>query len=129
MVDPVSLGVAAAALLASKFGEELAKNAGSSSWRAVRHLREVIAEKLGHRPETPTALAALAERPTPQDQATATELVASAARSDPDFAREVERLVTTARQDRIIEAFIANAYDNAKQVNIRGDNTGTINLG
>ncbi|WP_216893202.1 hypothetical protein [Nocardia alni] len=128
MVDPVTLGVAAAALLASKFGEGFAKDAGSSSWRAIGRLREVIAVKLGHRVEDPAALGTSAENPTPESQAAVAELVTSAARSDPDFAREVELLVVTARRDRAIEAFVANAYDNAKQVNIRGDNTGTINL-
>ncbi|WP_433521612.1 hypothetical protein ACQPZ2_30480 [Nocardia pseudovaccinii] len=129
MVDPVSLGIAAAALLASKFGEGFAQDAGTSSWQAVSRLREVIAQRLGRGSETPRAIAILAENPTPQDQVAAAELVAEAARSDPNFAREVHRLVATARQDRAIEAFVANAYDEAKQVNIRGDNTGTINLG
>ncbi|MEV5835573.1 hypothetical protein [Nocardia sp. NPDC052112] len=129
MVDPVSLGIAAAALLASKFGEGFAQDAGTSSWQAVSRLREVIAKKLGRGGETIAALAVLAENPTPQEQVAAAELVAEAARSDPDFGREVQRLVATARQDRAIEAFVANAYDEAKQVNVRGDNTGTINLG
>ncbi|MEU0506278.1 hypothetical protein [Nocardia sp. NPDC005998] len=129
MVDPVSLGVAAVALMASKFGDEFASAAATSSWRAVRRLREVIAGKFGHAPETGTAIAALSETSTLQDRTAAAELIASAARSDPEFAAEVQRLVATARQDRAIETFVAQAYDNAKQVNIRGDNIGTISLG
>lgn len=129
MVDPVSLGIAAAALLASKFGEGFAKDAGASSWHAVSRLREVIAEKLGHWSETHAAPVALAETPALPDQTAAAELIAAAARSDPGFAREVERLVATARQDRAVEAYVAHAYDSAKQINIRGDNIGTINLG
>lgn len=128
-MDPVSLGIAAAALLASKFGEGLAQNAGTTSWQAVTRLREVIAKKLGRGPQAPAALAVLDEHSTRHDQLAAAELVTEAVRSDSDFAREVKRLVATARQDQAIEAFVANAYDEARQVNIRGDNTGTINLG
>ncbi len=129
MVDPVSLSVAATALLASKFGEGFAKDAGSSSWHAVGRLREVIARKLGHGSEISTAVAGLDENTTPQLRAGAAELIASAIESDPGFAHEVQLLVATARQDRKAETFIANAYDNAKQLNIHGGNSGTINFG
>lgn len=129
MVDPVSLGIAAAALLASKFGEKLAEDAGSSSWQAAGRLRDVIAKKLGRGPETSAALAHFVRNPTPENQAVTAELIASAARSEPDFAHEVQRLMATARQDQVIEAYVANAYNEAKQLNIRGDNTGTINFG
>ena len=126
MIDPVSLGIAAAALLASKFGEELAQTAAAGSWHAVTRVRELIADKFGR--ETPTALAALDQDPTPENQVAAAEVITSSVRSDPGFAAELQHLVATARQDRTVEAFIANAYDSAKQVNIHGDNTGTINI-
>ncbi|MEV5837553.1 hypothetical protein [Nocardia sp. NPDC052112] len=128
MIDPVSLGIAAAALLASKFGEQLAQTAAAGSWHAVTRLRELIAEKFGGDAETPTALAALDQDPTPENQMAAAEVITSAIRSDPVFAAELRHLVATAKQDRTVEAFIATAYDTAKQVNIRGDNTGTINI-
>ncbi|MFI7664852.1 hypothetical protein [Nocardia sp. NPDC049526] len=129
MIDPVSLGIAAAALLASKFGEQLAQTTAASSLHAVTRLRELIAKKFSSdEGETPTALAALDQDPTPQNQVAAAEVITSAARSDPGFAADLQHLVATARQDRTVEAFIANAYDTAKQVNIRGDNTGTINI-
>lgn len=128
MVEPVSLGIAAAALLASKFGEGLAKDAGSSSWRALTHLREFIGEKFGRGPETTTALAELERDPTPENQVAAAEVITAAARTDPGFAVALQQLVDAARQDTTIDMFVAHAYDQAKQVNIRGDNTGTINL-
>jgi hypothetical protein len=48
--------------------------------------------------------------------------------ADPRFAAEVERLVVAAREDRAAEVFVAAAFDQARQVNVRGDNSGTINL-
>lgn len=126
-MDPVSLGIAAAALLASKFGEELAKDAGASASRAVARLRELVTARFREEPETLTALTTSAE--TAQARAVVAERVGAVAGHDPGFAGDVERLVTAARRDRAAEVFVAQAFDDAKQVNIRGDNTGTINLG
>ncbi|MBU3067825.1 hypothetical protein KO481_40720 [Nocardia sp. NEAU-G5] len=127
-MDPVSLGIAAAALLASKFGEGLAKDAGSSSWRAVTGLRELIAKKFRHGTETSTALSESTPGADPQQQAAAAVMIDAAARTDSGFAADLRRLIDTARTDATVEVFLANAYDQARQVNIRGDNTGTINL-
>lgn len=127
-VDPVSLGIAVAALLASKFGEQLAQDAGASSWRAVTRLRAAVAAKFGHVAGTDSGAVMRDDDAVPEVREVSAEAITAAARSDPAFAAELQRLVTVARQDRSIEAFVANAYDTAKQVNIRGDNTGTINL-
>ncbi|MGF6889609.1 hypothetical protein ABIA39_009060 [Nocardia sp. GAS34] len=127
-MEPISIAVAAAALLASKFGEGFAKDAGASGWRAVARLREVTAQKFGHGSEKSAAVLALSTNPSSQAQITVAESIAAAARSDPDFAAEIHNLVEIAQEDPMIEAFVAKAYDNAKQLNIRGDNTGTINF-
>ncbi|MEV6554864.1 hypothetical protein AB0M22_04020 [Nocardia sp. NPDC051756] len=126
-MDPVSLGIAAAALLASKFGEELARDAGGSAWRAVGRLRELVTSRFRDEPETHTALTTSVE--TAQARSVVADRISAVARHDPGFAGEVERLVTAARQDRTAEVFVAQAFDDAKQVNIHGDNSGTINLG
>ncbi len=126
IMDPVTLGLAASALLASKFGEGLAKDAGSSTWRAITGLREVIAKKFGHGPETPTALVALEPGASSEEQAAAAEVIDDAVRTDPGFAAAVRQLVDTAREDKTVEVIVANAYDQAKQLNIHGGNTGTI---
>ncbi|MFC9433476.1 hypothetical protein [Nocardia sp. NPDC057030] len=126
-MDPVSLGIAAAALLASKFGEELAKDAGASTSRAIGRLRELVAARFRDEPETLTALTTSAD--TPQARAMVADRVAAVAGRDPGFADDVQRLVSAARRDRTAEVFVAQAFDDARQVNIHGDNTGTINLG
>jgi uncharacterized protein (UPF0210 family) len=127
-VDPISLGVAAAALLASKFGEGLAKDAGSSSWHAITRLGELITEKFGHNSETPSALAELERDPSPENQAAVAEVIDAAALSDPGFAGALRQLVTAARVDQKVDTIIANAYDNAKQTIIGGDVTGDIHF-
>ncbi|MCX4094431.1 hypothetical protein [Nocardia sp. alder85J] len=128
-MDPVTLGVAAAALLASKFGEGLAKDAGSSTWHAVTGLRELIGDKFGHGRETPAALLELTDGASPEKQTAAAEVIAAAVRTDPGFAEALHRLVDIVREDKKVDVFVARAYDQAKQLNIQGGNTGTINFG
>ncbi|MBY8857103.1 hypothetical protein K7711_11495 [Nocardia sp. CA2R105] len=127
-MEPVSLGIAAAALLASKFGEGFAKDAGGSAWKAVERLREVVAAKLHIHPGSGTATTTVETTPSAGDPSTVAAGISAVAAADPRFAAEVERLVTVARQDRAVDVFVAQAFDQARQVNIRGDNVGTINL-
>ncbi|MEU0504471.1 hypothetical protein [Nocardia sp. NPDC005998] len=128
-MEPVSLGLAAAALLASKFGEDMAKNAGDSAWAAVTKLAEMVTAKFRHDPQTRSAITALVDDSASDSRAVVADRIESAARLDPEFARAIGELVTTARRDPGLDLFVAHAYDDAKQVNIRGDNTGTINIG
>ncbi len=128
MIDPVSLGIAAAVLLASKFGENMAEQAATSSWRAVTQLRELIAGKFGSNAESHAALAELERNPSAANQVAAAEVIDAAAGNDPAFATALQQLVNSAVQNETINTFVANAYDNARQVNINGDNSGSINL-
>ncbi|MBH0775302.1 hypothetical protein [Nocardia bovistercoris] len=127
-MDPVSLGIAAAALLASKFGEEIA-TAAADSRRAIARLRALVVEKLGRVAET-GAVEAVSGAPAKwEDRANTAERISAAAEADPEFADEVRRLVSSACADGEVEAFVAYAFDHARQVNLRGDNFGVINLG
>lgn len=128
MVEPVTMGIAAAALLASKFGERFATDAGESAWTSIKNLKELIAAKFKGDNETETAVAALTNGPNEDAQATVVARISEAARVDSVFRHELERLLTLARQDPATDRFVAQAFDNAKQVNFRGDNLGQINL-
>jgi hypothetical protein len=124
-LEPVSLGIAAAALLASKFGERFAQDAGESTWNAVKRLREIVAAKFRGDSETESAVTTLVETPTNEAneaRALVATRIAEAAKTDSSFGAELEQLVTLARRDRTVESFLAQAFDNAKQVNFRGDN-------
>ncbi|WP_330230971.1 hypothetical protein OHA40_34450 [Nocardia sp. NBC_00508] len=127
-MDPVSVGLAAAVLLASKFGEGFAQDAGTSGWNAVNRLRAVIARKFRGDAETESAVAALEASPVEANRSDVAMRITAAARSDVVFAAEIERLVSLASEDRGVNSFVAQAFDNAKQANIRGDNFGSINL-
>ena len=126
-MEPVSLGIAAAALLASKFGEGFAGDAGESTWKAVQRLRGVVAAKF-HDHGSGTTSTAVATTSSAEDTTAVAARITAAAEADPRFAAEIERLVAAACQDRAIDLFVAQAFDQARQVNIRGDHTGTINL-
>ncbi|MGW4354463.1 hypothetical protein ACWELJ_20510 [Nocardia sp. NPDC004582] len=128
MVEPVTVGIAAAALLATKFGERFATDAGASAWSAIKNLKELIAAKFKGDNETETAVAALAKSPNEDAQAVVAARISEAARVDATFRYELERLLALARQDPATDTFVAQAFDNAKQVNFRGDNLGQINL-
>ncbi|WP_156371008.1 hypothetical protein [Nocardia arizonensis] len=128
MVDPVSVGIAAAALLASKFGEELARGAGEGALTAVKRLRELVAAKFRGDRETESAMDTLDQAPTEEARSLVTRRIADAVRADPDFGARVEQLVLVARRDPAVDTFTAQAFDNAKQVNIRGDNLGPITM-
>lgn len=127
-MDPVSVGVAAAVLLASKFGEGFAQDAGASSWDAVNRLRQAIAQKFRGDSETERAVVALEASPIAENRSEVATRITAAVRTDPIFATEVGRLVAAAQADPNVNSFVAQAFDEARQVNIRGDNSGSINL-
>jgi hypothetical protein len=54
--------------------------------------------------------------------------IEGAARSDPAFRTEVEALIAEAGKNKQLASVLAVAYDNAKQVNIGGDNSGSISF-
>ncbi|MBY8862280.1 hypothetical protein K7711_37815 [Nocardia sp. CA2R105] len=128
-MDPISLGVAAAALVATKFGEQFAKDAGDTAWHAVERLRNLVTDRFRREPEIGSAITALTDAPTLEAQAVVAQRIADTAREDSGFASEIDGLVTAARQNRPVEIVVAQAFDDARQVNVHGDNTGTINIG
>lgn len=128
-MDPVSIGIAAAALLAGKFGENFAGEAGKAAWQSVKRLRDLVARKFKGDDITETAIQRLTANPADSGpQAAVAERITEAARADAGFAAELEGLVATARRHPGTNALIAQAFDSAKQVNIGGDNFGPLSL-
>ncbi|NMO56097.1 hypothetical protein HH310_33575 [Actinoplanes sp. TBRC 11911] len=108
-MDPVSIGVAAAALAGSKAMEEFATQAGSTAWLAVQRMHTSVRARLSPR---------AGEEPADEERAVLAGEIEDAARADPRFREELEGLV---RQRAV-------ARDHAKQVNIAGGNSGPITL-
>lgn len=128
-MDPVTVGLAASVLLASKFGEGFAGKAGESTWAALGKLWKLVADKLAGNPEGTAALDSLAVQPqSTERQRAVAEKITAAVRADASFASEAADLVTLARRNPQAEILVATAFDSAKQVNIAGDNFGAITL-
>jgi Flp pilus assembly protein TadD len=128
-MDPVTLGLTAAALLASKFGEGFAKDAGSAAWNGVKRLRDTVAAKFKGQPDAETTLQrALAEPHDTGLRVSLAERIATAATDDAEFRASLAEIVEQARRDPSAQTVIAQATDQARQVNIAGDNHGGITL-
>mgnify|MGYP003687775415 CR=1 FL=1 len=127
-MDPISIGVAAAVLLASKFGEGLATDAGTSAWQSTKRLYELVTTKFKGDHAAESAVAMLTTTPTEDSVAMVADLITTAIQADRNFGSEVEGLVSRTNKAKSRESFYAQAFEHAKQVNIRGDNCGQINL-
>lgn len=126
-MDPVSIGVAAAALLGSKAVEEFATHAGSTAWQAVQRMGSSVRSHLS--PSGSQALDQLtAGEAAGEARAVVAGEVEDAARSDPDFRAELEALVAEAGRSKQLATVVAGARDHAKHVNIGGDNSGPISF-
>jgi hypothetical protein len=119
-VDPVSIGIATAALLGNKAMEEFATSAGTAAWQAVQRLGTAVRARL-----SPRASQALDQRGA-QAQVVVAGEVEQAVRADPAFGTELAGLIAEAGRDKQLAGVMAVAYDNARQVNIAGDNSGPI---
>lgn len=125
----MTLGLAAAALLASKFGEGFAKDAGSAAWNGVKRLRDAVAAKFKGQPDAETTLQrALAEPHDMGRRQALAERITAAAADDAEFSAALAEVVGQARRDPSAQTVIAQATEQAKQVNIAGDNHGGISL-
>ncbi|MFJ8157920.1 hypothetical protein [Streptomyces sp. NPDC094468] len=126
-MDPASLSLVAVALLATKFGEGLATQAGQNAWMKIQGITRAVRERLNRSDTQRAALAELDARP--EDEGTRSvvaEQLRNELENDADFAARIEALVTAARRDPGAQTLIAHASGNAKQAIIRGDNFGSI---
>ncbi|MBB5911261.1 uncharacterized membrane protein YebE (DUF533 family) [Nocardia transvalensis] len=127
-MDPISIGTAAAVLLGTRLGEEFAKNAGASAWEAALRLRALALAKFRDNQPGRAAIETLTEAPSEENVTIVAEFVDEAARVDPTFAHEVRQLVEEARGRTQLGTFRPQAFDQAKQVNVVGDNHGPVTL-
>ncbi|WP_280235992.1 hypothetical protein [Nocardia cyriacigeorgica] len=128
MVDPVSIGAAAVVLLATKYGEGVAQSAAAGTLPVLGRLRERVAARFRDEPDTTAAVARLDTESSHADRAVVAARIDEVAAADPGFRAEVQQLLSVARHDSVVGAHIAQAFDQAKQVNIHGDHHGDIHL-
>ena len=128
-MDPVTLSVAAVALLATGFGTGFAQEAGKSSWEAVQKVGRAVAARLGRHDEQRRALVELEASPDDlAKRAWVTEYVRRDIEADTEFAALLASLVAMAQSHDTGRAVIAQATENAKQANFGGDNFGSISF-
>ncbi|MGW1781903.1 hypothetical protein ACWCQQ_22570 [Streptomyces sp. NPDC002143] len=126
-MDPATLGVVAAALVATKFGEGFASEAGRSTWVKIQGVAQAVRERLGRSDSHRAALAELDANPEDADRRAAVAVqVQREAESDPEFAARLFTLVGDARTDTGAQTLIAHASGNAQQINIAGNSVGPI---
>ncbi|MDC2961313.1 hypothetical protein PO587_43505 [Streptomyces gilvifuscus] len=128
-MDPASLSLVAVTLLATKFGEGFAAQAGEGAWRKILSITQAVRERLSRSDAQRAALAELDAHP--RDEGTQSAVAAHLRHeleTDKDFAARVEALVTAARRDPAAQTLINHASGNAKQAIIGGDNFGPITL-
>jgi 2,3-bisphosphoglycerate-independent phosphoglycerate mutase len=126
-MDPVTLGIAAATVLATKAAEGFASQAGADAWGVVRRLHGYLRQRLSGK-----AAGALEQLEGSGSNPYAASMVATAvqdlAAQDQDFKTQVETFLSEASRSPQVATIIAEARDNAKQVNVTGDHFGTINM-
>ena len=127
-MDPMSIGVAVSALLAAKAAEGFAVEAGTRAWDAVQRLADLVRTQLSSH-----GVRALDQLETGRHDPSAVDILAgeiqTAADTDPTLRTMLEQLVTQAEESKPLAAVIAVARDNARQVNIGGNNSGSISMG
>jgi transcriptional regulator len=127
-MDPMTVGAAVAALIGAQAVDGFAAEAGTRAWDAVQSMAGSIRARLSSRGKQ--ALTELeAGRHDPSTVDILADEVQVAVVADPTLREILENLIAQAEESRSHAAVIAVARDNARQVNIGGDNSGTINMG
>ncbi|MCD7440468.1 hypothetical protein K4B79_19855 [Streptomyces lincolnensis] len=126
-MDPASLSLLAVTLLATKFGEGIAVQAGQNAWAKIQGVTQAVRERLSRSEPQREALAQLDASPEDKDRRAA---VAAHLRHelehDEEFAATIEALVASADREPGAQTLIATARDNARQAVIGRDNFGPI---
>ncbi|MFY1633853.1 hypothetical protein ACN27F_11330 [Solwaraspora sp. WMMB335] len=126
----MSIGLAVAAVAGASAAEGFANQAGTDAWRAVQRMLGAVRARL-----TPGGANALDRLTTGErgadggndaDAQVIAGEVHAAAVADPVFRADVATLLDQAGGDQKLATVIAVARDNAKQINIGGDNYGPV---
>jgi hypothetical protein len=124
-MDPASLGVAAAALIASGAAGQFATQLGDGAWAALHRLVGLVRRTFADSSSGEAVERLTTARGTDDDRRVVAGAIEERAREDEAFLGEVRDLVAAAGATVIITA---QATDNARQVNV-GTVFGDVNLG
>jgi hypothetical protein len=130
-MDPATIALTVAGLLAKKALEAAGGKAGQGAWAALGRIAETIRSKFRGDPEATEALERLEAKPESEARtAELAEVLQPRLEADPQLAAELTRLVEEAKAEPQTAAFLTTVQDNArvgKLTNI-GQVTGNVNL-
>jgi hypothetical protein len=130
-MDPATLALVAAGLLAKKALEAAGGKAGEGAWVTLGRIREAIWAKFRGDPEVTETLQRLETKPDSQARtAELAEVLHPRLEADPQLLAELTRLVEEAKAQPQTAAFVTAVQDNArvgKLTNI-GQVTGDLHL-
>jgi hypothetical protein len=130
-MDPATLALTAAGLVAKKALEAAGGKAGEGAWAALGRIREAIRSKFKDDPEATETLERLEAKPdSPARTAELAEVLQPRLEADPQLVAELTRLVEEAKAEPQTASFVTTVQDNArvgKLTNI-GQVTGDLHL-
>jgi len=130
-MDPATLALTAAGLLAKKALEAAGGKAGEGAWATLGRFAETIRAKFRGDPEATETLDRLEAKPESQARtAELAEILQPWLEADPQLVAELTRLVEQAKAQPQTAAFVTTVQDNAqvgKLTNI-GQVTGDVRL-
>jgi hypothetical protein len=130
-MDPTTLALTAAGLVAKKALEAAGGKAGEGTWAALGRIRETIWSKFRDDPEATETLERLEAKPdSPARTAELAEVLQPRLEADPPLVAELTRLAEQAKAEPQTAAFVTTVQDNArvgKLTNI-GQVTGDLHL-
>ena len=99
-MDVGLLAMGAASLLVSKAGESLAQEAGTSAWKTIKRLGDVVRRKFRGDAQAEAALQEATAQPNDDNQlASLAQVLKARAEADQEFRDELIELVQQAQQD------------------------------
>jgi hypothetical protein len=130
-MDPATLALTVAGLIAKKALEAAAGEAGTTGWHALGRIAQRIRNWFAGDDEATEALDRLEAKPTSQARtAEVAEVLQPRLEADPALVAEVTRLVEEAKADPQTASFVTTVQDNASvgQITNIGQITGNVQL-
>jgi hypothetical protein len=130
-VDPGTVALTVAGLLAKKALEAASGKAGEGAWAALGRIADAVRTRFRADPEITEILERLEARPTSEGRTQElAEVLQERLVAEPSFAAELARLVEQAKAEPQTAAFVTTVQDNAqvgRLTNI-GQVTGDVHL-
>ncbi len=114
-MDPATIALTVAGLVAKKALEAASGKAGESAWAAIGRIASAIRAKFGGDHEVTETMDRLEAKPTSQARTQElAEVLEPRLEANPDFATELAQLVEQAKAEPQAASFVTTVQDNAR---------------